>query len=99
MHSKQHLKYTSVQVNGRVPNRTAFRPEVLLEQQQFRNPSASFPTMGIGSGMGMGGMGMNMGMMHPMGMNPMNMPAMAMGPMGMPMPLMPGAVLHCHTHP
>ena len=63
------------------------KPDVPLDQDQYRGPRPVYPGMGMGMGMPNP---MGMGMPNPMGMGPMNMPTMAMGPMGMPMPLIPG---------
>ena len=79
-----------LQVNGRMHGR-GMKPDVPMEQDQYRGPRPLYPGMGMGMGLPMG-----MGMANPMGMGPMNLPTMAMGPMGMPMPLIPGQ--HCCLH-
>ena len=73
------------------------KPDVPMDQDQYRGPRPVYPGMGMGMGMA-NPMGMGMGMPNPMGMGHMNMPTMAMGPMGMPMPLIPGqrsSLRHC----
>lgn len=90
------LLNSTLQVSGRMHGR-GMKPDVPLDQDQYRGPRPVYPGMGMGMRMA-NPMGMGMGMPNPMGMGPMNMPTMAMGPMGMPMPLIPGqrsSLCHC----